>query len=287
MIRSIFHTWRFIQKHPFASRNKSEAVRRWLRWQIGSRILKQPVIMPFVKDAVLAVEHGMTGATGNIYCGLHEFADMAVVIHALRQDDLFLDIGANVGSYTILAGKVAGAKCLTVEPAPDTFTRLCRNLKLNGLEQQAETHQCAVGSATGTIRFALDQDTTNQVVDEHYSGRAADVPVRTIDELLNGRASVVWKIDVEGYEREVLCGAIESLRGPLLNVVLLESDDTELTNTMVNSGFTRCAYDPFTRRIIANTSRGESENNLWVRNPTILEKRCQSAPRISLWGSEF
>ena len=57
----------------------------------------------------------MTGATGNIYAGLHEFVDMAFCLHLLRSGDLFVDVGANIGSYTVLASKVAGANSVTLE----------------------------------------------------------------------------------------------------------------------------------------------------------------------------
>ena len=63
---------------------------------------------------------GMTGATGNVYCGLHEFEDMALVLHALRPRDLFVDVGANVGSYTVLGGqpaRVALASNPSLEPS--------------------------------------------------------------------------------------------------------------------------------------------------------------------------
>jgi FkbM family methyltransferase len=243
--------------------------------------------MPFVKDSVLVVERGMTGATGNIYCGLHEFADMALVLHFLRPKDLFLDIGANVGSYTVLAGKVAGSKCFAVEPVPETFEKLRRNLKTNDLEKSVEACQCAVGSANGTLQFSADRDTTNHVVDGNYSGRCISVPVRTIDDLLAGQPSVMWKIDVEGFEREVLRGATASLRNDQLNVLLLESDDSELTAMMTGAGFTRYNYDPFVRRIGSITQSIRGQNNLWVRNKSALEARCQGAPKHVILGTEF
>ena len=62
--------------------------------------------------------------TGNIYCGLAEFADMAFVLHVLRAGDLFVDIGANAGAYTLLASSVAGAKTTCFEPVPATYARL-------------------------------------------------------------------------------------------------------------------------------------------------------------------
>ena len=44
----------------------------------------------WIKGSKLIVRNGMTGATGNIYCGLHEFADMGFVLHLLRPGDLAL-----------------------------------------------------------------------------------------------------------------------------------------------------------------------------------------------------
>ena len=49
----------------------------------------------------------MTGATMNMYRGLHVAADILFVLHVLRVDDVFLDVGANVGTYSILASCVA------------------------------------------------------------------------------------------------------------------------------------------------------------------------------------
>jgi hypothetical protein len=55
-----------------------------------------------------------------VHCGFHEAADMAFVLHLLRPDDRFLDIGANVGTYTILSSGVAQAHSITLEPIPAT-----------------------------------------------------------------------------------------------------------------------------------------------------------------------
>ncbi|MEO7297104.1 MAG: FkbM family methyltransferase [Verrucomicrobiota bacterium] len=287
MLKSFLRTFRFIYHHPLASRNKPEALLRWIGWQVGSRILRKPMVMPFVKDSVLVVESGMTGATGNIYCGLHEFADMALVLHFLRPGDLFLDLGANIGSYTILAAKVAGAQCIAVEPVPATFARLQRNLRINDLEKQVEVCQCAVGSSNGRIQFSADQDTTNRVVDRTYDGQSISVPVRTVDDLLGGRPTMMWKMDVEGFEREALGGAMASLRNEHLNLILLESDEPELTAMMTNAGFVRCNYNPFLRQLNRSVSQNKSQNNLWVKNTSAAEARCQNAPKLSLLGVEF
>ena len=93
-----------------------------LRWQVGSRLLPLGSTLPYVGDTRLFVTRGMTGATGNWYCGLHEVDEMGFVLHALRPGDLFVDVGANIGSYTVLAAGAVGADAIAVEPVPTTFT---------------------------------------------------------------------------------------------------------------------------------------------------------------------
>src|SRR5947209_1032427 len=102
-LASVLKTWGFLWRHPIASRNRPAALARWLRWQVGARILNGQAVVPFVQGSRLLVRRGMTGATGNIYTGLHEFEEMAFTLHLLRPGELFVDVGANVGVYTVLA----------------------------------------------------------------------------------------------------------------------------------------------------------------------------------------
>ena len=75
---------------------------------------------PWIGGQRLSIRRGMRGATGNIYVGLHEFADMMLTLNFLREGDLFLDIGANVGSYTVLASGICRAVTWAFEPDPGT-----------------------------------------------------------------------------------------------------------------------------------------------------------------------
>ena len=132
---SAINTLNHLINHPLNKHARLSAVKRFLKWQIGSRILPGPAVIPWLNDSSFIASNGETGLTGNIYCGLHEFEDMAFIIHCLRKEDLFFDIGANVGSYTILAGAVCGAEVVSFEPVPSTFARLRHNIKINDLEE--------------------------------------------------------------------------------------------------------------------------------------------------------
>ena len=105
----------FIAGHPLTRDQKVRAFCRFLCWQIKCR-LQREVIVPWIAGTNLAVRRGMAGATGNIYCGLHEFEDMAFLLHLLRPEDTFVDVGANIGSYTILAAGVCRARSIAFEP---------------------------------------------------------------------------------------------------------------------------------------------------------------------------
>jgi len=102
---------KFVTNHPLIRRNPIAALMRVAAWQVRSRTQTE-CLHVWIEGTRLAVRKGMTGATGNIDCGLHEFADMAFVLHTLRAEDVFLDIGANVGTYSVLASDVCGARTI-------------------------------------------------------------------------------------------------------------------------------------------------------------------------------
>jgi FkbM family methyltransferase len=284
-------TLRYIWSHPLARRSRFAAIGRYFRWQIGSRLVRAPVILPFVHESVLAVERSMTGATGNVYCGLHEFADMAFLLHLMRSEDTFIDVGANVGSYSVLACAVVGARSITIEPVLGTFRRLERNLRVNAIEARVEAIRCIVGRAEGQIRFSVDRDTMNRVVSDDYPGESELLPVKTMDDLLYARDPILWKVDVEGFEEEVLSGAGKSLRNPKLLAVLLEGDSPEIRATMTSAGFIAARYDPFSRVLSEWDAVAESDrfqnNNLWVRDLAEVRARCGSARRFTVLNSQF
>src|SRR4051812_3701990 len=105
---------RFISAHPLTKNARLRALGRIAMWQIKCR-MQSEVLIPWVENQKLIVKRGMTGATGNIYVGLHEFTDMMFVLHFLRRGELFLDVGANVGTYAVLASGVCKANTWAFE----------------------------------------------------------------------------------------------------------------------------------------------------------------------------
>src|SRR3982751_4530651 len=133
----IKRTFGFIFSHPLGKKHPLTSMFRLLLWQIQSSLSPSKLIVkPFIHPVKFYAKKGLTGITGNIYTGLHEFSDMGFLLHFLRPEDVFFDIGANVGSYTLLASGVSKAKSITLEPVKATFNILQQNITLNNLQNK-------------------------------------------------------------------------------------------------------------------------------------------------------
>lgn len=280
----LIRTLHFITNHPLTRERPWSALARFAGWQIASRWSSE-VIVPWIDDARLAVRRGMTGATGNVYCGLHEFADMAFVLHLLRPGDLFVDIGANVGTYTVLASKVCGASSIAIEPDPDAARALRRNIALNGIEDLVEVVETAAGASEGRARFTVGLDTCNRMA------TPGDVDVREVgvlplDQIIGTRQPAVLKLDVEGFEAAVLAGAARTVGRPTVLAVLTETESGGVADALRGAGFQSACYEPFTRSmgVGPGVSRGTAANALFVRDMAVLRDRLAAAPKRRVLG---
>jgi FkbM family methyltransferase len=286
---------RFITEHPLNRKRKVASMLRLVSWQLGSRIASGPVTINFVNDAQLLVRPGMTGATGNIYTGLHEFEDMAFVLHVLRTSDLFVDVGANVGSYTILASAALGAKTIAFEPIPTTYGHLVDNIDLNGVHDLVTAHNIGVGAERGELIFTSSLDTVNHVLGAAESDIASTkIAVNTLDETLGESRPTVIKIDVEGFETRVIDGAGKALSRDTLLAVVMELngsgerygfDESTLHARMLGYAFRPFTYSPFTRQLLSlEGKKSTSGNTLYIKNLERVQERLVSAQPFTVLG---
>jgi FkbM family methyltransferase len=290
---AISATVRHILSHPVGRRRPVASLGAWLGWQLRSRVFKSPAVVPFVGTTRLVVEPGMTGATGNIYTGLHEFEDMAFTLHFSRPGDLFAEVGANVGTYTILAAGVGGARAVAVEPIAATSVHLRRNLVINGLEARVEVIEQCVGQAPGTVLMTRDRDTMNRVLvvsSSPATDAVVEVPVTTLDALFEAEPPTLMKVDVEGFEVAVLAGAAATLADPRLAAIIIEVSGgpvhaAAVLGTLRDAGFASFAYDPFTRHLepLAGLNpRGA--NTLFLRDVAAARARVIGATPFIIKG---
>ncbi|MCB9853112.1 MAG: FkbM family methyltransferase [Phycisphaerales bacterium] len=285
---SLAHTIKYITNHPLCRDRKFAALRRFASWQIKSRLSPGPHAVPFVNATRLFVIRGSHGATGNIYCGLDEFEDMAFVLHLLRPKDLFVDVGSNVGSYTILASGAVGADSIAIEPVDSTFESLVRNVSGNRLENLVTTLNVGVAESSGTRHFTSDQDTMNHIAESGASGDTIEVKVQSLDEIVGDRNPCCIKIDVEGYERHVLKGGTHTFAKPSLLAVIVEVNSSasryeneerfDTHKQMSDWNFVPCRYEPLTRTISKAPQPNTGGNTIYVRDLEQVAHRLSNAP---------
>lgn len=273
----------FFLRHPMARRQPARTALRILGWQLNSRRDRDSRV-PWVGGTTLVARRGMGGATGSIYYGLYEYADMGFLLHFLRPGDGFVDAGANVGVFTVLAAGAAGARVTAVEPAAAALAALGRNVDANGLAGQVRIINAALGAAAGRVRMTVGLDTLNRVAADGDTA-TREVEMTTLDALDVRPAAI--KMDLEGYEGEALAGAVATLAAPGLKAVITEANDPVTSGLLEAAGFRRHAYDPATRQLDKDASTHFGHNGLYLRDMDSVRDRIAAAPAIDVYGTEL
>lgn len=218
-----------VWNHPANREAKLRATLRALVWQLYKRATGGTVDVTLPSGMRLRVHPGSAVGGLAVYCsGRADFDETAFLEVYLRPGDTFLDVGANVGLYTLLAAGWTGPKGRVVafEPSSDSRGRLAENVALNHLEQRVQIVGSAVGSETGTVRFVTGQDCQNRIHTDLDHGAYEELPCVRLDEALAGERIALAKMDVEGAEALALRGATELLKQANPPVWLLEVNDS-------------------------------------------------------------
>lgn len=186
----------------------------------------------------------------------------------------------------MLASAAIGASTAAMAASPLAVGSLRLNVVVNGIGDRVSVHHLAAGDRSGSILLSQDRDCMNQVLDKNYPGPTVRVPMPPLDYLAEISGAMSWKVEVEGFEEEVLSGAARSLDDPSLKAVLLEGRQPAVNAAMRAHGFQSGGYDPWscTLSLEGLSQRG---NQLWIRNPHWVADRLRTAPAVSVFGRTF
>ena len=139
---------------------------------------------------------------------------------------MFLDIGAHVGTYAWTCGKKA-LHTYAFEFSPTTFCYLAANIALQNMEEKISPLPFALGNKEGIMDYIIRSKDGGGNGCKHLSAtdnncRKIPIPVRTLDSFQLDNVGFI-KIDVEGFEKEVLEGAVETLKRNNYPKIVFES----------------------------------------------------------------
>ena len=138
--------------------------------------------------------------------------DIEIVRRLLSQGDVFVDGGANVGLYSLVAATRVGSsgKVIAFEPARETRRALRENVSLSDFHN-VEIRSAALADRAGTLNLTVFEGDAAALTSfspgKHEGGHTEQVPVVTLDDALAGSKPRVIKLDLEGAEHAALVGA--------------------------------------------------------------------------------
>ena len=193
---------RLVWNHPANRHGRLAAMARLVGWQFWKHAMGRPRDFILADQVRFRAWPDSTVASLLIYCrGRPDWDEMGLLAHYLRAGDAVIDVGANIGSYSLLAATLVGAtgSVDAFEPAPRTAARLRENLEINDFSW-VMVHEAAVGAEVGIVRFADALGATSHLAVAGETEPSIDVPMVRLDDLLDGRRYALAKLDIEGAE---------------------------------------------------------------------------------------
>lgn len=218
----------------------------------------QGAVLTYLKDeSPIFVNTGDLGCPSPIINGgIWEPENLSVLYSFVTSNTVFLDIGANIGYFTIAIGNrlKRGGKVFAIEPHPSLTNLIERSVQLNSLEAVVKIFQCAVSDREGKLDLFYPDDHLGQGSSsrkKNKQGRSFSAQAHRLDDLLPQDVVVdLIKIDVEGQELSVLRGMQKLLRRSPNVKVLFEKLEAATTETdeigrlMIEHGLTLFGVGP-------------------------------------------
>lgn len=307
-LKNLSRVIRYLLDGTLARRLSSVPVRRaarkrlaWWEAQVGRVDWVEMMIQQDVRMRL----HFNSHISGRIYAGGFELAERQFVNAFLRSGDIFVDVGANAGLYTLIAarGVSQGGRVYAFEPCFTTHQRLAANVHLNAFAN-VECYQVALSDREGVAEMYVSKDG----FDAQNSFTQPDAPGtferETVDCItwdafaeehdLVGRVAMI-KIDAEGWEYRILRGGQKALSradAPVLQMEFHEqalqssgSSCQELYQLLEELGYGLFAYDPYSKKAVREPPQDAYPcrvNLIAARHRDQLEARL--GPRVhGLW----
>lgn len=162
--------------------------------------------------------------------GTYEAGTLNIIQSCLRRGDVFIDIGANIGLMSLVASIAVGEEGVVyaIEPEPNNFRLLKQNVGINGI-QNISLHNIGIAASRSKLTIYRNHNANRGTAsfnpNSPEASESAAVEVIPLDELVvqNALSEVrMLKIDVEGWEMEVLEGAVQLLCHPKAPIITIE-----------------------------------------------------------------
>ena len=189
---------------------------------------------------------------------------ISFLLNEIKSSDIVMDVGANIGTHSILFSKKCGisGKVFSIEPNALSASRLKENIKLNNLSN-IKIFNVALGKTNKQELLSIGEDPSfgkSKIgSDSPYKNLHKKIDVVMGDKLIsenNLEIPNIIKIDVEGYEREVILGLDKILESSDCRVVMVEFNSLGDDDLIEKKGF----------EIIYSSNRGSDTHRIYRKS---------------------
>ena len=261
-------------------RKKIRSHKKWKNFIMGNT----PFIVKEFRNGALLKLYRNGSLSETLFCYEFEDDEIDFLYLLLNSGDIVLDIGANIGLFSIHAGRIVGpaGRVFAFEPTPQTYSKLIENIELNRLKN-VYANQIALSDYSGTQDFFVSEeghDAFNSIVKpgrgEKYS--VVNVNTTSLDDYVDkfdllGKVQFV-KIDVEGWEVPLFNGGRKFFLDPNAPVLMVEFTESNASNAgyscqqlykiIMSYGYTIYTYDSKSKSLSREPLREDYTNYLNV-----------------------
>lgn len=270
---------RYIIVHPNNRQKQFLSLSKFFGWQLYKRITHRHLDIQLLQNIKLRCYPDSQSASAAIYCGLYDYHEMNFLLRYLRDEDSFLDIGANIGIYTLLAAsKIKSGTIYSFEALPTNYLRLEENIKLNNFTQ-VKPLSIAIADSVGSVTISNNtkSDSTAFITTntQDTTAESLQIPSSTLDNLLqneNLSHLTLAKMDIEGAEILALKGATSLLQQQRPHVWILELLNgvnhgyrkQDIVKLLQDYGYSLYHYNADTNQLQSITLEYQRSNNVFA-----------------------
>ncbi len=223
---------------PYNKQYPLFALRRFAYWKFIRLMKRKNVLYKLWEDRYLYLDYNSLQCMWIMYNYIVDWEEFNLIGKLVKQGDTVADIGTNMGFYSIWMSKFTNRPgCIhSFEPDANNYERLKKNIAVNKLDEVIKANKKGVGSSKKEVIFTTGLDGENHIATEKGNNNTVTIQLITLDDYcsLNKIAHIVYcKIDVEGFEADVLKGSANMLRQKNIDVIQLE-----INRALQNSGYT-------------------------------------------------
>jgi FkbM family methyltransferase len=169
----------------------------------------------------------------NTICMVHEPKTFKFIMKQIKNCKVFVDVGANIGGYSIRAAKYC--KVYAIEPLPRNYKILKINEKLNNVK--INSFNIAAGNKNGKVKLYYEPGAWGLPSLKHIQKEFIEVEMKPLDEIINEESIDLIKIDVEGAEDLVLEGARDCLKRTKMVIIEISESFPKAYKILKEEGF--------------------------------------------------